>query len=606
MVRIPRTVISSVTACALAASVICPLQGPAWAAVELSRADYEDCQARDEVTLKAAIATISADALTAGVKSVDYRALVAEQWRRHGVDALLDKRVDLAIDEVKNETSWSELIKSLANSETSQKLATTVAERVYRSDAVKVALEDMAAGVAREVGKTIELASVDSAGPLLTCLKAFIGPRYGSAIAAAVAGDAGKDLAVDPSKGGGDVSAGSVLKQTSGGIAGATILIVRRQLANLATRIGQRVVGSVLSRLVSVAAGGVGLVLIAKDLWELRNGVLPIIATEMKAKTTKDKVQEEIANTLAEQVGEHVKEIGSASADHVIEIWQGFKRAHALVLKIAEQNSDFRTFLDSVKPDTLARLDEVVALVVAEEGESGLLKRLGEGSLNEAVHVMPAKALDIARETKSVAAALAWSSIAGDKLDSVLDYEIHKRAAPADFTRASLERVLSLEDRTAVTRIAAVPRVARDALFSLETAELRSLAKSLSETELTTLASYLNGLQPAPRELVLRTVAADPSRMQVLASSHVRDAIIASADQGAAVDMMLQRVTAFAPRTLVHDLDLAWRGRVSPRLLWDKHPAGIAFSALLAGLLGLWLKRLFRPRRTQVAAVKST
>jgi hypothetical protein len=606
LVRIPRAVISSVTACALAASVICPSPGSAWAAAELSRADYEDCQARDEVTLKAAIATISTDALKAGVKSVDYRALVAEQWRRNGVDALLDKRVDLAIDEVKNETSWSELIKSLGNSETSQKLATTVAERVYRSDAVKVALEDMAAGVAREVGKTIEFASVDSAGPLLTCLKAFIGPRYGSAVAAAVAGDAGKDLNVDPSKGGGEVSAGSVLKQTSGGLAGATILIVRRQLANLATRVGQRVVGSVLSRLVSVAAGGVGLVLIAKDLWELRNGVLPIIATEMKAKATKDKVQEEIAATLAEQVGEHVKEIGSASADHVIEIWQGFKRAHALVLKIAEQNSDFRTFLDSVKPDALPRLDEVVALLVAEEGESGMLKRLGDGSLNEAVHVMPAKALDIARETKSVAAALAWSSIAGDKLDSVLDYEIHKRAAPADFTRASLERVLSLEDRTAVTRIAAVPRVARDALFSLETAELRSLAKSLSETELTTLASYLNGLQPGPRELVLRTVAADPSRMQVLASSHVRDAIIASADQGAAVNMMLQRVTAFAPRTLVHDLDLAWRGRVSPRLLWDKHPAGIAFSALLAGLLGLWLKRLFRPRRTAAAAVKSS
>lgn len=606
MVRIPRAVISSATACALAASALGPTRAPAWAAAELSRADYEDCQARDEVALKAAIATISTDALTAGIKSVDYRALVGEQWRRNGIDELLDKRVDLAIDEVKNETSWSELIKSLGNSETSEKLATTVAERVYRSDAVKVALEDMAAGVAREVGKTIEFASVDSAGPLLTCLKAFIGPRYGSAIAAAVAGDAGKDLNVDASKGGGEVSAGAVLKQTSGGIAGATILIVRRQLANLATRIGQRVVGSVLSRLVSVAAGGVGLVLIAKDLWELRNGVLPIIATEMKAKTTKDKVQEEIATTLAEQVGEHVKEIGSASADHVIEIWQAFKRAHALVLKVAEQNSDFRTFLDSVKPDALPRLDEVVSLLVAEEGESGLVKRLGDGSLNEAVHVMPAKALDIARETKSVAAALAWSSIAGDKLDSVLEYEIHKRAAPADFTRATLERVLSLDDRTAVTRLAAVPRVARDALFSLQTAELRSLAKSLSDTELTTLASYLNGLQPAPRELVLRTVAADPSRMQVLASSPVRDAIIASADQGAAVSMMLQPVTAFAPRSMLHDLDLAWRGRIKARLLWDKHPAGIAFSALLAGVLGLWLKRLFRPRRTAQAAVKSS
>ena len=34
-----------------------------------------------------------------------------------------------------------------------------------------------------------------------------------------------------------------------------------------------------LGRLVSVVAGGVGLVLIAKDIWDFRHGVLPIIAT---------------------------------------------------------------------------------------------------------------------------------------------------------------------------------------------------------------------------------------------------------------------------------------------------------------------------------------
>ena len=56
------------------------------------------------------------------------------------------------------------------------------------------------------------------------------------------------------------------------------ILLVRRQLANMAARIGQRLAGSILARLVSVVAGGIGLVLIAKDIWELRNGVLPIIA----------------------------------------------------------------------------------------------------------------------------------------------------------------------------------------------------------------------------------------------------------------------------------------------------------------------------------------
>lgn len=586
------TFVSGLTAFSIvAASVL-----PSFAAAELSRADYESCQARDEAGLQEALAAISSDALKAGVKNIDYKALVAEQWRRSGLDEVIDKRVDFAVDEVKKETSWTERLQSLANADASQKLATSVAERVYRSDAVKVSMEDLATGVAKEVGKTIEFASTDASEPILNCLKAFVGPRYGTAVAQAVAGDAGRDLAIDPAKGAGDVSTGAVLKQSGGGIAGATILIVRRQLANIATRVGQRIVGSVLSRLVSVAAGGVGLVLIAKDIWEFRNGVLPIIATEMKAKATKDKVQDEIASTISEQISEHIKEIGTASAEHVVEIWQTFKRAHALVLKLAEGDDAFRKFLDDVKPAALPRLDEVVSLLVAGEGEGSVLKRLGDGSLNDAVHAMPDKGMDIARDTKSVAKGLAWSSLAGDKLANVVDLEIYRRADPAELTRAQLDRILELDDRTAITRIASVPHAARDALFTLGTTDLKALARSLSEAELVTLASYLNGLQPASRDHVLRAVAANPRLMQILAPARVRDAIMASTDQQAAVDMMLRTTSGFSPGVIAGDAVMAWEGKINPWLIGEKHPVALGLTAAAGFILLLWLRRLFRRR----------
>ena len=569
---------------------------PVLAAGELSRTAYEDCQASDDAAFRTAIAAISTQALKAGVGKVDYPALVAEQWRRSGMDEIIDKRVDLAIDEVKAETSWSELLKSLANTEISQKLATTVAERVYRSDAVKTAIESLASGVAKEVGKTIELASQDTATPMLTCLKAFVGPRYGSAVAQAVAGDASRDLSLDPGKGGAAVSTADVLKESGGGIAGATILIVRRQLATIATRVGQRIAGSVLSRLVSVAAGGIGLVLIAKDIWEFRNGVLPIIATEMKAKATKDKVQEELASTLREQINEHVSEIANASADHILDIWQGFKRAHALILKMSENNGEFRKFLDGVKPDMLPRLDEIVGLIVPAEGEAGVMIRLGDGTLNEAVHLMPAKGLEIARDTRSVASALAWTKLAGDKLEAVIDYDVHRRAKPEDFTSASLARIFALEDRTAIMRLVAVPHEARDVLFGVDAGDLKVLAKSLSETELTTLAGYLKGLVPGPREQVLRAVAQSPRRMQVLSSTRVRDAIIGSADQAAAISMMLETGTSYSPRSFAGDATLVSQGRVSPWLVLDKYPAGVALMALFALFTLMWLRRLFRRR----------
>lgn len=569
---------------------------PALAATELSRADYEKCQARDEATLKRTLESISLEALNTGLKDINYRALVGQQWRLNDLDEIIDKRVDIAVEDVKSETSWTERLSTLTNSEASQKLATQVAEHVYHSDAVKASMEELATGVAREVGKSIELASTDASEPLLACLKAFLGPRYGTAVADAVASDTAGDMKLSPSSGSSGVTAGTVLRESKGGIAGVTLLVVRRQLARLATRVGQRIVGSVLSRLVSVAAGGVGLVLIAKDIWDFRHGVLPIIATEMKSAETKSKVQDEIANEIETQIKGHVKEIAAASADHAIEMWQSFRRAHALVLRIAEGDSDFRTFLDGVSAPALPRLDEIVSMLVAAEGESSVARRLKDGSLNEAVHNMPDSGFEIARDTKSVAKGLAWTALAGDNIGAVLENGIYRKSEPEDFTKPTLERLLSLGDRTAVARLSGAGREAREVLFSLSDSELTSLSKNLSEAELTTLASYLNGLHGAPRDRVLRAVAANPAKMQALAPGRVRDAIIASADQGAAADMMLRPTTGISPKVFVEDARLVWEERVNPWLLWYRHPVAVVASGLAALVMLAWLRRLFRRR----------
>jgi hypothetical protein len=594
----PRPPISLLIVAAMVLNPLSPLIAtlPAWAE-PINRADYEACQAKDDNALKAAVVAITTQAITNGTKSIDYKVLVAEQWRQRNLDQIIDNRVDIAVGEVTNETSWSERLQSLAYAEKSQQLATMVAERVYRSDAVKAGIEDLAAGVAKDVGKTIEFASSDATGSLLDCLKAYVGPRYGGAVATALAGDASKGVIVDPSKGSSDASTGAMLKDSSGGLAGATLLIVRRQLANLAERIGQRIVGSVLSRLVSVVAGGVGLVLIAKDLWDFRNGVLPIIAQEMKAPATKEKVRDELATTLNQQMNDHVKEIAQAAADQVIEVWQSFRRAHALVLRTADQSGEFRAFLDGVKPEALPRLDEVVSILVASEGEASILRRLQDGSLNTAVHLMPEKGMEIARDLQSIQAGLDWSALAGDQLGSVVEYELHKRINPKALTRASLDRILALNDRTAIIKIASVSPEARDMLFTLNSDNLNSLLRSLSEDELKALAGYLSALKPEPREKILAAVAAQPAKMQILASHRVRERIIASSDQSAAVDMMLTPAAGVSTDALIHDVRLVWDGRVAPLLLWDKHPQAVGLAGLLGLVVLFWFGRLFRPRR---------
>jgi len=591
-----RSFIAYLVAFAIAAGQVAPA-----AAAPLSKADYEACQARDEPAFRAAIEAISVRALKAGIANVDYRAVVGDAWRRGNLDELVDKRVDLAVDEVRQETSWANLLQSLAYQQKAQELATAVAERVYRSDAMKAALGQLAASVGKEIGRQIELASEDASGPTVACLKAFVGARYGTTVARAVSGETGKNLTIDPDKAAAGISPSAVLRESGGGIAGAAILILRRQMANMARRVGQRVVGAVLARLVAVVADGVGLVLIAKDIWDLRHGVLPIIATEMKSKDNKDKVQDELARTFAEQISEHVEEIGATTATQVVDIWRDFRSAHAQALELAARNQQFKAFVDSLKPQSLPRLDEVVSLVLAAEGEAGLLSRLRDGTLNEAVNTLSAPAMEIARQTRSIDAGLKWAALSGDQLAMVVDLGLYRRTGPDTLTKASLRRILALHDRLAIVRLASMDTAARDTLFELQDDELKRLAHNLTEAELATLSRYLTGLHKEPRERVLRAVAANPTTMQSLASDRVRAAVVTSADQTAAVSMMLRTNAALDPAAIVEDFHLVTDGRISPILLWEKHPVVIVAGVLALVILLLLLRRLLFPRRRSQA-----
>src|SRR5262249_40923392 len=137
----------------------------AQAASAMTRDEYEACQARDEAGFRAAIEQVTRRGLETGLANVDYKALIADEWRHGNVDDVIDREVDRAIGEVRDESSWFKLWSTLASRERAQELATTAAERVYRSDAMKKTIEALATGLGKEIGKRIELATVDTAGP---------------------------------------------------------------------------------------------------------------------------------------------------------------------------------------------------------------------------------------------------------------------------------------------------------------------------------------------------------------------------------------------------------------------------------------------------------
>jgi hypothetical protein len=565
------------------------------AMAELTRSDYEACQTNDESAFRSAIESLTIAALNRELSQIDYTDLVSRAWLRLEMDGLINGLVDKAEQEVRSETSWGSLISSLANQEEAEKLATAVAERVYRSDEMRKAIENLVQSVGERVGKHIKLTEDETTGPALACLKAFVGPRYGAMISTAVTTDAGSGLGVDATGAASSVGSGSVLKDSGAGITGVAILVLRRQMGRMAGRLGQRVAGAVLSRLVSVVAGGVGLVLIAKDVWDLRHGVLPIIAQEMKSEDTKQKVREEIAKTLSGHIEDHARQIGATTAQQIVEVWQDFRRAHARALDLADRNTPFRRFLDDLQPSQLPRLDEVVAILLSEGGEGLILSRLSDGTLEHAVKTLPDDAMTIARETRSVEAAIQWHAVSGDALDKVVAYDIYRRGDPAAFTRTSLKRVLALDDRLAISRVAHLSAPARERLFELETEKVKQLARNLTASELATLASYLTGLAPEPQKKILAAIAEQPGRLQIFNSKAVRNAVIASQDQTAAVDMLLRQDRA-SVANIRADVQLAFDGRITPQLIVTKHPLVVAAFIIAVILLLLMVFRLMLPR----------
>ena len=211
--------------------------------------------------------------------------------------------------------------------------------------------------------------------------------------------------------------------------------------------------------------------------------------------------------------------------------------------------------------------------------------------------------MDIARETRSIDAGLKWSALAGNDLPKVVELSLYRRTTPDQLSRASLQRLLALEDQLAIVRLASIDRGARDTLFELPDPDLKNLARSLTEDELSSLSRYLTGLQKEPRERVLRAVAANPARIHSLSSERVRQAVVASTDQSAAVAMMLRSGGGFDPGAITQDVRLVADGRVSPILLWEKHPVVIVGLLFLALLVLLLLRRLLftRPRSKAVA-----
>ena len=555
-----------------------------------------ECRNLSDTDVRDRIHDLASTSLTAELTAIDYPALVNTYWAKAGVDARIDHEIDEAVAAVRSDTTWADRAYSTVSRSSAARYATAVADKAYNSEGFKDALNEVATGVAREAGDKIEKATARISNPIIACVQTALQSRYGNAIASVFAQESEKNLEANTGQAPVKIDTSTLALNNAASISGMVLIVTRRVIGQVVKSVGTRIAGIVASDIVSSVAGLVGLALIAKNIYDAGDGVFPIIAEQMKSDETKLHVKEEIGKTIQADISEQVGAIAQETSERLYAAWLDFKQRYNRLLALSEKHPAFAEFLKDRRLDQLRKLSQIVDILYGTEGEQKVLQRVANGSLNKALLDLSDAGLVIAEEQKSIDKALRWTAIAGRDLPRVVDLGVYRWLPVEGLTSENLQKILSINDKIAVSRIANLDPQARDFILSLPGGQMHELARRLNDRQLAAFADYERNLEPAAGRRLLRAVAEDPAVMMELTGEGLRDAILKSRDQLAALNMIIHDdaslTSLFDYTRIFKDAELVQNGVVSFRVFWERYWAAILLGAFLLLVLLSWLRRL--------------
>lgn len=565
------------------------------AAVKAPLVTIEECQALSDADVRARITELAATSFKTELAAINYPALVNKYWDKVDMSARLDREVDAAIEAVRADSSWVDRAYSTVSKTAAGRYAAAVADKTYNSEGFKAAIEELATGVAKDAGAQIEAATAKVSNPIIHCVQTALQSRYGAAVAQVFAQESQRDVeakaAQQPSV---KIGTADLVLNNAASISGIVLIVTRRVLASVVRSIGSRVVGMVASRIVSAVAGLIGLALIAKDIYDAGDGVFPIIAEHMKSDETKTVIKGEIGKTIQADITQQMASIAQETADRIYAVWQDFKKKYALLLTLSEKSPAFAAILKDARLDQVNRLGQIVVIVKASEGEDSVFKRAADGSLGKALVELNDDGLAIAEERKSLKDGLRWTEVAGQDLPRVVELGLHRWLSPEGLSRETLVKLLAVNDRIALNRIATLEPGERDVMLSLSASQMHDFARKLSDRQLAAFAEYERRLQPEAARALLRAVGESPNVMQALSGEGLRHAIYSSRNQLAALNMVMRSSEGILSYgRIVKDASLVRSGDVGYRVFWERYWPSVILAALGLLLVLSWLRRLF-------------
>jgi hypothetical protein len=475
-----------------------------------------DCRNVDKEALRMEIERHALDVIAGAAVPLNIEQLVARKWAELRVDGVIDAAVSRATSELYAQEDYFNRLASGWWGDKAQEYAEQVANTAFSSPEFRAKIEELSAAVGVEVARQVETQFAQAASVALLCLREYVGARYADTLFAAFERSVQLEtqqlnLTTGTAP---EINALASHQLALAGVGAILVTqLVYRLTQRLSEKIAQRVAGKIAGRIlgrvgssfIPVAGWIIGIGLIVYDLWEGGQGALPQIEEALTSPEVKAKIQEEIATAIKDDLPDQAAWIALETSVSLVEQWQQFCSRYQDVCTTAESNIDFGNLLELVTLDELERLDALTTYLLNQAGRATLEIVIADGRLEQML-ALPDATLRELLAWSTPAALLAWQGMAGAQLPRLVDYGVHRQAAPEEFTPATLAALLALPGSAEAEKLLALATEKRRALLELPQDVLEQLVAVQSVADLDWLAGYMLRSQ-APAAVVAEEVA---------------------------------------------------------------------------------------------------
>lgn len=496
----------------LALFLLATILPPALAEAQESSPTYRisECEQVEEKLLLSDLNRITLSVLEREESGLDLDRIVEENWAELDLDSVVDKAVDDATERVRDERGTLDRIFSGWSEEKAREFAEAIASHAFDSPEFRNAIDSLSSAIVEDLTAEIHMMTVKSASSAFLCVQEFIGAKF-SDVMSEVLEDSTKAWLESLELGTFEGETDFVdLEDRSLSVAGIGV-IVGTQIANaVAKRVAQGLLGRVVTRILGRAASAVvpiagwviGGALIIFDVYQAWEGSLPQIQEDLKSESVKETIRGEIVSVVDQELVNSMPGISQSVTIEIYRRWRSFLQDFEHVLRLAENNEDFRLLLDDVTPDQIDKLSELVEVTTDVLGIEWLARIIGNGVF-KLILDLPRASFKILRDTSDPGLVLRWAQVAEERMVGVAETELYKYASPEMVgDRDTLEKILALKDPLMIQDLMQRGKEEREALLGLPTTQTQWILTVLSGSQTDWLISYLLEL-PSPYQVRL-------------------------------------------------------------------------------------------------------